>query len=154
MRDTFANRMKIAMENNNLRQADIVEKTGIGKSAISQYLSGYCEPKQTNIYKIALALDVSEAWLMGFDVEPSREKNKSSNSSLPPLTDKDERNIQKKLSSIIEGLAPDSGLAFYDDEQPMTEEDKELLRISLENTLRLARQMAKQKFTPKKYRKE
>jgi hypothetical protein len=33
-------------------------------------------------------------------------------------------------------------------------ESKELLRISLENSMRLAKQMAKKKFTPKKYRKE
>jgi hypothetical protein len=37
--------------------------------------------------------------------------------------------------------------------EPMDEEDRELLRISLENTLRMSKEMAKKKFTPKKYRK-
>lgn len=145
--ETFASRLQRLMEEKGIKQTELCTRTGIGKSAISEYISGKYEPKQKNIFKIATVLGVEPSYLMGINSEKS-------NSSLPPLTDKDERNIQKKLSSIIEGLAPDSGLAFYDDEQPMTEEDKELLRISLENTLRLARQMAKQKFTPKKYRKE
>lgn len=48
---------------------------------------------------------------------------------------------------------PDSALAYYDGDEPMSDEDKELLRISLENTMRLAKQMAKQKFTPNKFKK-
>lgn len=36
-------------------------------------------------------------------------------------------------------------LAFYDGEEPMSEEDKELLRISLKNTMRLAKQNSHQK---------
>lgn len=48
-----------------MKQIDWVEKTKIGKSSISTYISGAYEPKQKNIYKIAKALDVDEAWLMG-----------------------------------------------------------------------------------------
>ena len=52
-----------------MKQADLVEKTGLAKSAISQYCSGKVEAKQTGVYLLAKALSVSEAWLMGFDVE-------------------------------------------------------------------------------------
>lgn len=55
-----------------MKQVDIVEKTGLGKSAVSQYYSGKYEPKQKGIYLIAKALDVNEAWLMGFDVPMER----------------------------------------------------------------------------------
>ena len=55
-----------------MKQVDLVSLTGIGKSSISTYLSGEYEPKQRNIYKIAKALDVSEAWLMGEDVPMER----------------------------------------------------------------------------------
>ncbi len=58
----------------NMRQADLVNLTGIGKSSISTYISGEYEPKQKNIYKIAKALDVSEAWLMGLDVPMERKE--------------------------------------------------------------------------------
>lgn len=40
------------------------------------------------------------------------------------------------------------------DGEPIDEHTKEMIRISLENSMRMAKQLAKQKFTPKKYRKE
>ena len=70
--DTIANRIRTALEIRGMKQADLVEKTKIGKSSISTYLSGAYEPKQKNIYRIASALDVDEAWLMGFDVQMDR----------------------------------------------------------------------------------
>lgn len=70
-----------------MKQSDLVEKTKIGKSSISTYISGAYEPKQRNIYKIAKALDVSEAWLMGFDVPMERDSKITEDdilNSLPP----------------------------------------------------------------------
>ena len=67
-RQPFYKRLKEAMEIREMKQVDLVEKTKIGKSAISQYCSGLYEPKQKALYKIANALNVSEAWLMGYDV--------------------------------------------------------------------------------------
>lgn len=72
--DTIANRIRIALDMRGMKQADLVEKTKIGKSSISTYISGAYEPKQKNIYRIASALNVDEAWLMGFDV-PMNRKN-------------------------------------------------------------------------------
>ena len=68
MKSTFKERLAIAMEANGMKQIDLVEKTKIGKSAISQYVSGRNEPRQNGVYLLAKALDVSEAWLLGFDV--------------------------------------------------------------------------------------
>lgn len=73
---TFADRLKMGMELRNLRQADIVEKTGINKGALSSYLSGRYSPKQNNIFLLAKALDVNEAWLMGADVPMERNSEK------------------------------------------------------------------------------
>ena len=44
----------------------------IPKSSLSQYLSGDYEPKQDRVYDIAKVLNVSEAWLMGYDVPMER----------------------------------------------------------------------------------
>lgn len=72
---TISERIAEALELREMKQADLVKATGIGKSSISTYLSGEYEPKQKNIYKIAKALNVSEAWLMGLDVPMNRIKN-------------------------------------------------------------------------------
>lgn len=69
---TTSERIKEALELKGMKQSDLVEKTGIGKSSISTYISGSYEPKQRNIYKIAKALGVNEAWLMGYDVPMER----------------------------------------------------------------------------------
>lgn len=65
---TISERIKEGLELRNLKQTDLVKLTGITKGALSSYISGAYEPKQRNIYRIAKALNVSEAWLMGLDV--------------------------------------------------------------------------------------
>lgn len=60
------------MDLRGLKQADLVEKTGISKGALSSYISGRYSPKQNNIYLISKALSVNEAWLMGADVPMER----------------------------------------------------------------------------------
>lgn len=65
-------RIRQAMELKGIKAVDLVQATGLGKSAISQYISGKYEPKQVAIHKIAKALNVSEAWLMGYDVPIQR----------------------------------------------------------------------------------
>ncbi|WP_416729243.1 helix-turn-helix domain-containing protein [Fictibacillus sp. JL2B1089] len=72
----------------------------------------------------------------------------------PQLTAKDEKDIQKELQKMIEGLESNSGYAAFDGQsfEDLDEEDRDLLKNSLEQSLRLAKKLAKQKFTPKKYR--
>ena len=62
-------RLREAMAIRGMRQADIIEKTGISSPAISQWLSGKSKPKQEAAFILASALGVSPVWLMGFNVE-------------------------------------------------------------------------------------
>lgn len=70
----ISDRIREGLALRNMKQSELVQRTGIGKSSISTYISGAYEPKQKNIYEIAKALDVSEAWLMGYDVPMDRER--------------------------------------------------------------------------------
>lgn len=72
---TCGERIKKALRIKGMKQSDLCQITKIPKSAISQYISGAFEPKQDRVYLISKALNVSEAWLMGFDVPMEREKN-------------------------------------------------------------------------------
>ena len=69
-----AQRIAQALETRGMKQAELVKLAHVPKSSLSLYLSGEYEPKQDRIYKMAQVLDVSEAWLMGFDVPMEREK--------------------------------------------------------------------------------
>lgn len=107
-----------------------------------------------NVIKVCRALGI-KADDLSKDVYSEEDINVSSNENkLPELTSKDERDIQKELQRMIEGLESNSGYAAFDGQtlEDMDKEDKELLISSLENSLRLAKRLAKQKFTPKKYR--
>ena len=65
-------RIKKAMNLRGLTQSDIVEKTNIKKSALSQYISGKITPRQNAIDELSKILDVSEPWLMGYEVPMER----------------------------------------------------------------------------------
>ena len=65
-------RLKKALDIRNLTQQELSERTQIPNSSISQYLSGYAKPKDDRVYAMAVALDVNEAWLLGFDVPMNR----------------------------------------------------------------------------------
>ena len=66
-------RLRYALDLREKKAVDLARDLKIPKSAISQYLSGYRTIKDSKrLFMIAEYLDVSEAWLMGFDVPMAR----------------------------------------------------------------------------------
>ena len=117
---TTADRLAELMEEMNIRQADIIRMAvpicakynmKLSRSDLSQYISGKTEPGQAKLTIIAEALGVSEAWLMGFDVQkrpsgmrpakPSYENNKAVYE-----TDNDNRQF------VADSVPPDSYYAM------------------------------------------
>ena len=84
--ETISVRIKKALKIKGMKQAELCKLANIPKSSLSQYLSGDFEPKQDRIYLIAKALNVSEAWLMGFDV-PMERQAKMVSSEEPKLSE-------------------------------------------------------------------
>lgn len=66
--DTFQNRLQKAMDIRNMKQVDLVEKTGLDKTLLSKYLSGISNARQDKLTVLAEALQVNEIWLMGYDI--------------------------------------------------------------------------------------
>ena len=75
---TTGQRLKELMKCRGLRQVDILNKTlpyqkslGIvlSKSHLSNYVNGRSSPDNAKLHLLAKALDVSEPWLMGYDVD-------------------------------------------------------------------------------------
>lgn len=63
---------------------------------------------------------------------------------------KDEKDVQLILEDLINGLSNENSLAFLKNGGvEIDEEDAELLRDSLERTVRRSKILAKEKFTPK-----
>ena len=102
---TTADRLKQIMSEKNLKQVDIIEKSKpfqtqlgvkLGKSALSQYVNGIQSPDQHKLSLLAMTLDVSEAWLMGYDVQKDREQEELQPSVETPQL----RSIQRKATAL------------------------------------------------------
>lgn len=78
-------RLQEAMDKRGFRAVDLVEKTGIPKGTLSYYLAGKTKPKQDRLYILAQVLDVSEAWLLGYDVPMQRTDDQKKNDQLAKL---------------------------------------------------------------------
>lgn len=51
-------------------QQRFVERTGLNKGSVSQYVNGKNIPSASNANKIAEAFDVDPQWIMGYDIIP------------------------------------------------------------------------------------
>lgn len=68
---TFSERLNEALSMREMSPAELAKTTGISEGAISQYRKNAYKASQRNLEKIATALRVSIAWLMGVDAEPA-----------------------------------------------------------------------------------
>lgn len=131
------------LDKKGVRTSDVSKETGITASTFTDWKNGRSNPKLEKLQKIADYFGVTIEYLMTGN-EPEKDFD-------PKLTSKDERDIIKKVDDILSQL--NSGEALMFDGEPMNEETMELLRASLENSVKMAKITAKKKFTPKKYRK-
>ncbi|HBG1246776.1 TPA: helix-turn-helix domain-containing protein [Clostridioides difficile] len=99
---TIAQRIKKGLELRDMKQSELVKKAEIPKSALSSYISGKYKPKQDNIYKIAEALDVNEAWLMGCDVEMERTEDLNKNKEIGKRIKETRENIGLTLKDVAD----------------------------------------------------
>ena len=93
---TFSERLKGAMELRDIDRATLLRITGIDKGAFSSYINGKYNAGQANLYLLAKALNVNEAWLMGHDVP--MERNTSMTEPLPESFD--------SFAEVISKLSP------------------------------------------------
>lgn len=132
------------------RIKELCDKRGIAVTALEKELEfgrgsigkiRRSSPSTVRLQKIADYFEVTVDYLLGTE----------ETAPTPGLTAKDERDIAKKLQSTLDDLENGAdGLMF--DGEPLDDETRVLLRDSLQNQLQMTKLLAKQKFTPKKYR--
>lgn len=136
----------------------LCKESNMAQSTLSDILGGKnVSPKTNTLQRIANALEVP---INTFFDDTNIDINESVNSSLVinndteniKLSKKAEKDIQKSLSHTLDMLQnSQDGLMF--DGEPLDDLTRELLTQSLENSMRLAKKIAKEKYTPKKYKK-
>ena len=147
----------------NMSQKELAQKLGYkSTSTIAKIESGKNDIPQSKIMAFAKALDTTPGNLMGFptveripnliDLDKSKineaiEKCMKEKS----LTPRDERQIAEDLERMIADLDTQNALAAMGGTVE-DQEDRELLKASLLTSMRLAKKLAKEKYTPNKYK--
>lgn len=148
MKKDTSTRLQELMAIKNINQVDLCQRTGIPKSSMSMYLSGERSPRQNRLSQIAEKFNISEAWLMGYDVPMERTDSLSDES----LSHKDKRDILDIISSTKDKLTSQEGLMF--DGDPASPEAIESILNAMEIGMEMAKKKNKEKYTPKKYKKD
>lgn len=123
-------RLQQIMNEKNLRQVDILEMSKpyqnklditMSKSHLSQYVSGKSNPDNFKLYLLAVTLDVSEGWLMGYDVDKKR------------VPDEERIDDVSKIKAIVVQLdqARQSNVLSYANHQLMLQNETQNKVISL-----------------------
>lgn len=121
----------------------------VSNTTISRIESDSVTPDMETLSKIANALKVDIGSLISY--VDSSDSNIDNVKFTPKLTQKDEKDIGKKLEEILASMNTDDDLMLYNND--LDDETRELLIASIERTLRQAKLIAKEKFTPNKYKK-
>lgn len=148
MKKDTSTRLQELMDIKNINQVDLCQRTGIPKSSMSMYLSGERSPRQNRLSQIAEKFNISEAWLMGYDVPMERTDSLSDET----LSQKDKRDILDIISSTKAELLSQEGLMF--DGDPASPEAIESILSAMEIGMEMAKKKNKEKYTPKKYKKD
>ena len=89
---TTAERLRTVMSERKLKQVDILNLSEpfckeygvqLKKNDLSQYVNGKSSPGQFKLTILSRALNVSEAWLMGYDVPAQNSESSSTNTTVP-----------------------------------------------------------------------
>ena len=140
-KEVFSERLKAAMKKQNLKQIDLVraaQSQGIklGKSHISQYVSGKTVPRTDILLFLARTLQVEEEWLIGVsDMESDTaissnknrdllDKNDASNTIQTTSAEISSRDISNKEERIMREFKKSSKLdnVLYDVRGPVVDE--------------------------------
>lgn len=121
---SFSDRLKQILSIRDIKPSDFALMVDINKSTISQYINGIYEPKRERISKFAKVLNVSEAWLVGYDVPMTNLKtNDNDEIDISHLTEEEKTELNTIINSNF--------IMYFNGKKDNTEEAKESLRRAL-----------------------
>ncbi|ARC32105.1 MULTISPECIES: helix-turn-helix domain-containing protein [Bacillus] len=149
MNNTFGEKLKELRVNKGLTVNQLALYSDVSSSQISRIENGKRGiPKPETIKKLAEALQVHYEELM--EAAGYVEKNNETTPKpIPPLSEKDELDIAKRMDEIKKDLQNQDGLMFSG--EPMSEEAVESLLDAMEYIVKQTKVINK-KYVPKKYR--
>lgn len=138
---SIAERLRQVMQTRGLKQVDILRTAEpfcieygikLGRNDLSQYVSGKVEPGQYKLYILSQALNVSEAWLMGYDVPMERAEAITTPMQFIDLNDSFE-----KFSARIGKITPDE-LSFIEKYRQLSSDNQKYISGMIDGLLKSA----------------
>ena len=142
---TFNEKLKDLRTRKKLHQKDVAQSLGIDRTTYTKYETGKSEPDFETTQKLADFFGTSIDALLGRDEKPKEETYQVT------LTEKDIKEIKRKAEGVKVAMINAVGMAF--DGKPDDEETLAAVMAALEEGMMLAKKEAKEKYTPKKFRK-
>ena len=118
------------------------DEIGISRATVTNWKKNGYSPRRNILEKIAQYFSVS--------VDTLLDQSSSETQKAPALNKRDERDIKKKMEEMLDLFNSDDALMF--DGEPLDDETRQLLKDSYENQLRMTKALAKEKYTPNKYK--
>jgi transcriptional regulator with XRE-family HTH domain len=146
--EMLGKRLKEAREARGLTQDDVANYLNVKRQTYSAYERNKSVPDALTLNRIAELFKVSNDYLLHREMQIEENQKKEID-----LSEKDMKEIKQKAEHIRTSLMSSVGLAFdgkidEDDEDTLTK-----VMAALEEGMILAKKEAKEKYTPKKYRK-
>ncbi len=139
------NRIKELRDEKGWTQAELGKMLNVNGPAISKYETGRTPLTDETIRKLAELFDESSDYILGLSNERKVKKHEVK------LNKKDMEKIQEESNRIRGLMITSLGMAF--DGEIENEETLAKVMAALEEGMILAKKEAKEKYTPKKYRK-
>ena len=103
---SFAEKLKNLMKELDISQSKLSDLTGIGKSSISQYLSGKNEPSKDRKKEIALALGVQEDYFEQFEPAATVQYGSVVNVPVPLIAELMGKSKEWVMQGLRDGVFP------------------------------------------------
>lgn len=135
----FSKRLRYYLSKYEMTQAELAKRLGVGTTSVYNWCNGIKTPRMDKVDVMCDLFNCSRSDLI-------EEKPPST------LTPRDERDIEKILDQTREQLLSQEGLMF--DGKPASPEAVESIISAMQIGMEMAKKKNKEKYTPKKYRKE
>lgn len=142
-------RLRELREAKGLSRKAVAEKINIDQTTYGKYELNKREPDSETLKKLADFFEVTVDYLLGREIKTQPDPKPPKKEIV--LSEKEMKDIKHKAENIAAGMMAAIGLAF----DGKIEDDETLAKVmaALEEGSILAKKRAKEKYTPKKYRK-
>nr|WP_142410436.1 MULTISPECIES: helix-turn-helix transcriptional regulator [unclassified Clostridium] len=137
----FSKRLRYYLNKFEITQVELAKKLGVGTTSVYNWCNGIKSPRMDKVDAMCDLFHCNRSDLM---------EDKSTTSS--ELTARDEKDIAKILEQTKEQLLSQEGLMF--DGDPASPEAINSILDAMQIGMEMAKKKNKEKYTPKKYKKD